>query len=123
VLLLGLPIAVPDLSAREGLDTWRFDQVAIVESADSTQQPATLVLRGTIKNYDTASKILQLSTANGTTEFTILPAVPIRQRWHRIDATTLAKYMGYRAAVRYSESGAEKTVQSVNIFGKDERAQ
>jgi len=116
-------MATRELSAREGLDTWLFDQVDIVETADSTQQPATLVLRGTIKNYDAASKILQLASATGTTQFTILPTVPVRQRWHRIDATTLAKYMGYRAAVRYSESGAEKTVQSVNIFGKDERAQ
>jgi len=35
--------------------------------------------------------------------------------------SALGKYSGFRAAIRYSESGAEKTVQSVHIFGKDER--
>jgi hypothetical protein len=121
VLLIGVPIAALEVCAHAGTDTTRFDRVMSIESDQSAQPSSTLVVRGTIKTYDPVSKTLQLSTSNGTMQFTIPAAVRVRQRWHSIETAALAKCSGFRAAIRYSESGAEKTVQSVHVFGKDER--
>jgi hypothetical protein len=121
VLLIGVPIAALEVCAHAGTDTTRFDRVMAIESDQSAQPSSTLVVRGTIKTYDPVSKTLQLSTSNGTMQFTIPAAVRVRQRWHSIETAALAKCSGFRAAIRYSESGAEKTVQSVHVFGKDER--
>jgi hypothetical protein len=33
----------------------------------------------------------------------------------------LRKLVGYRVAVGYSDSGGNKTVESVHVFGKNER--
>ena len=123
VLLIGLPIASPEIAVQARTDAGELDRVEFIEPAQSLSTPATLVVRGTIKNYDLASRILLLSTSNGTMQFTIPSGVRIRQRWHSIEASALAKYSGFHAAVRYSESGADKTVQSVHVFGKDETPQ
>ncbi len=77
-------------------------------------------MRGTINKYDPSSKILTLSTSNSTVRFTITSTVRTRQGRHDIDASTLVKYSGFHAAVRYSESGAEKTVESVHVFGRSQ---
>jgi hypothetical protein len=121
VLLIGVPIAALEVCAHAGTDTTRFERVMSIESDQSAQPSSTLVVRGTIKTYDPVSKTLQLSTSNGTMQFTIPAAVRVRQRWHSIETAALAKCSGFRAAIRYSEYGAEKTVQSVHVFGKDER--
>ena len=82
----------------------------------------TLVVRGTIASYDPPSRILALSTSNGTVQFAIPAAARVRQRGRHIDASALQKLKGFRAAVRYSESGATKIVESVSVLGKDDRA-
>jgi hypothetical protein len=122
-LLIGLPMAFPEIAVQARTDTGELDRVECVEPAQSPSTPATLVVRGTIKNYDLASRILLLSTSSGTMQFSIPSGVRIRQRWHSIEASALSKYSGFHAAVRYSQSGALKTVQSVHVFGKDETPQ
>ena len=120
VLLIGLPIAMPQVCAHAHAGAARLDRAAI-DTDRSSQTTSTLVVRGTIKSYDAGSRTLVLATSTGSLPFTMPPAVRVRQRWHSIEISALAKYSGFRAAIRYSESGAEKTVQSVHIFGKDER--
>jgi hypothetical protein len=121
VLLIGLPVAMPQVCAHANGGSAQFDRAAAVDTDRSSQTASTLVVRGTIKSYDVTSRTLVLTTPSGTLPFTMPPAVRIRQRWHSIETSALGKYSGFRAAIRYSESGAEKTVQSVHIFGKDER--
>jgi hypothetical protein len=120
VLLIGLPVAMPQVCAHANVGAARLDRAAAVDDR-SSQTASTLVVRGTIKSYDVTSRTLVLTTPSGSLPFTMPPAVRIRQRWHSIEISALGKYSGFRAAIRYSESGAEKTVQSVHIFGKDER--
>jgi hypothetical protein len=81
----------------------------------------TLRMNGTIAKFDAATRILSLSTPNGTVQFTVASAARIRQGWHRVEPLELEKLAGYRATVRYSESGDNKTVESVHVFGKSER--
>jgi hypothetical protein len=114
---MGLSLAAPEISARPGTGTGHAGSAASVEPAQSAQPAATLVVRGTIKSYDPISKILLLSTSNGTIQLTIPPAVRIHQHWHSIEASALANCSGLRAAVRYSESDGTKAVQSVHVFG------
>lgn len=78
----------------------------------------TLRMRGTIEKYEVATRILSVSTANGTVRFTLALTARIRQGWHAIDASLLETLTGYRVDVRYSESGGKKTVESVHVNGK-----
>ena len=117
VLLVGLPLAGPEVCAHSSGRPEPLDRTTFVEA----DQSSTLVVRGTIKTFDPVSRVLLLSTTNGTMRFTIPATVRIRQRWHSIETSALPKYLGFRVAVRYSESGVERTVQSVHVFGKDER--
>ena len=117
VLLVGLPLAGPEVCAHSEAGPEPLGRIAFAEPDQSN----TLVARGTIKTFDPVTKVLLLSTTNGTMQFTIPTTVRIRQRWHSIEASTLARYLGFRVAVRYSESGLERIVQSVHVFGKDER--
>jgi len=78
----------------------------------------TLRLRGTIEKYETATRVLSVLTTNGTVRFPLAATSRIRQGLHQIDASVLEKLSGYRADIRYSESGGHKTVESVHVVGK-----
>ena len=97
---------------------------AVVQAAAVQSTPlgsTTLTMRGTIEKYEASTRILSLSTSSGAVRFPLASTARIRQGWHKIDASDLEKLSGYRAAVRYSESGGKKTVESVHVFGKSER--
>ena len=100
-------------------------QIEDAGSTDAAQSSApgttTLRVRGTIDRYDASSRILSLSTANGTMRFLLSSTARIRQGWHKLDPLDLRKLAGYRAAVGYSESGGNKRVESVHVFGRNER--
>jgi len=92
---------------------------AVVEAAAVQSTPpdsTTLTMRGTIEKYEASTRILSLSTASGAVRFPLASTARIRQGWHKIDASELEKFSGYRAAVRYSESGGKKTVESVHVL-------
>lgn len=76
---------------------------------------------GTIDKYDASAGMLSLSTSNGTVQVPLAPSARIRRGWHTIDAGELEKLGGYRAAIRYSESGGRKLVESIHVFGRNER--
>ena len=78
----------------------------------------TLTMRGTIQKYDSSTRILSVSTANGTAQFDLAPTARIRQGLHKVDAVQLEKLSGYAAAVRYSESEGKRNVESVHVFGR-----
>jgi hypothetical protein len=97
---------------------------ASVSAPPSQPSSTTLMMRGTIEKYDASTRILSLSSSNGTVRFPVPSTVRIRKGWHRLDAASLEKLTGFRAAVRYSQSGGEKVLESVHVFDKDnERTQ
>jgi hypothetical protein len=98
---------------------------AVVSGATQSTPPASTTLRmnGTIDRFDASTRILSLSTSNGTVQFAVGSSARIRQGWHNVEPLELQKLAGYRATVRYSESGGNKTVESVHVFGKNERWQ
>ena len=98
----------------------RTGQVEL-NDAQSAPGATTLRMRGTIDQYDTSTRILSLSTESGTMRLLLASTARIRQGWHKLDPIELRKLVGYRAAVGYSESGGSKTVESVHVFGKNER--
>jgi type 1 fimbria pilin len=78
----------------------------------------TLSVRGTIDNYDAATRTLSLSTSSGTVKFPVSSATRLSQAGHKIEAAALKKLAGDRATVRYTESGGSRTVESVHVFEK-----
>jgi hypothetical protein len=97
-------------------------EAGLTDAAQSTSPGSTtLRVRGTIDKYDASTRILSLSTSNGTVQLLLASTARIRQGWHKLDPLELRKLVGYRAAIGYSESGGNKTVESVHVFGKNER--
>jgi hypothetical protein len=100
-------------------------QTAGTRSADSIQSSrppsTTLRMRGTISKYDASTRTLSLSTPNSIVQFSLDSTTRIRQAGQKIDALELAKLVGYRAVIRYSESSGAKTVESVHVFGRNQR--
>jgi hypothetical protein len=93
----------------------------MTNAAQSTPPAATMLrMPGIIDKYEAASRVLSLSTSNGKVQFPLAAATRVLREGQRIDVSELAKLSGYRAAVRYSESGGNKTVESVHVFGRDE---
>jgi hypothetical protein len=82
----------------------------------------TLRMQGTIEKYDPSTRTLSISTPSATVQFPLASTARIRRGWHKIDASDLEHLSGYRAAVRYSEFLGNKTVESIHVFGKIERA-
>jgi hypothetical protein len=91
-------------------------------STAASQWPAeaatTLRLRGIIEKYEPTTRILSVTTPTGTVRFALPRSARIRQGWHALDVSALGKMSGYRVDVRYSDSGGEKTVESVHVDGK-----
>ena len=86
----------------------------------------TLRMDGTIDKYDASAGILSLSTSNGTVQVTLHNIRNFKywtelDYWHTIEPSKLEKLAGYRARIRYSESGGTKAVESIHVFGKNER--
>jgi hypothetical protein len=81
----------------------------------------TLRVNGTIDRFDASTRILSLSTSNGTAQFPVASTTRIRQGWHKVDPAELQKLAGNHATVRYTESGGIKIVESVHVFGKNQR--
>ena len=78
----------------------------------------TVSLRGRIDQYDPSTRTLSLATDRGTIRLALPPATRIRQGWHKVDAVDLGRLVGDQATVRYTESGSNRTVESVHVFGK-----
>ena len=103
-------------------ETGPTDSTVSIDAGQSAPPGSTtLRMRGTIDKYDAATRILSLSTTNGTVQLLLASTARVRQGWHKLDPLELRKLVGYRAAIGYSESGGNKTVESVHIFGKNER--
>ena len=89
---------------------------AAVQPAPS---PSTTVsLRGRIDQYDPSTRTLSLATDRGTIRLALPASIRIRQGWHKVDAADLSRLVGDQATVRYTESGSNRTVESVHVFGK-----
>jgi hypothetical protein len=80
--------------------------------------PTTLRVRGTIEEYDAATRMLTVSTSSGHVRFHLTLATRVRQAGRAIDATALEHLSGYRADVHYSESDGHTTVESVHVVEK-----
>jgi len=104
--------------------TGQSDRALATDAAQSTPAPSTtLRMRGTINKYEASTRMLSLSTSNGTVQFPLASVARIRRSGQTVDASELAKLSEYRAAVRYAESGGNKTVESVHVFGKSDTTQ
>ena len=60
---------------------------AVLSTATQSGSSASTTLRvnGTIDTFDASTRILTLSTSNGTVRFTVALATRIRQGWHRVE--------------------------------------
>lgn len=94
-----------------------------IHAPTAAVQPAppastTVSLRGRIDQYDPSTRTLSLSTDRGTVRLALPASTRIRQGWHKVDVLDLGRLAGDRVTVRYTDSGANKTVESVHVFEK-----
>ena len=78
----------------------------------------TVSVRGTIEQFDPATRVLSLATAHGTVQLPVPLSTRIRQGWRKVDAAELRKLIGARATVRYTDAAGRKSVESVHVFGR-----
>ena len=97
------------------------DYAASTPTAQTPSDATTLMMRGTIANYDASTRVLSLSTANGTVQFPVPLAARIRLNGHTVTASDLDGLQGRPAAVRYSQSSGTKTVESVHVLERANR--
>lgn len=116
----GLPVLL--LSAAMVSGTWAPAQILAAQSGP-VASATTLRMDGTIDKFDASAAMLSLTTSNGTVRIPLASTARVRQGRHTIDASKLEKLAGYRATIRYSESGGKTTVESVHVFGKNERGE
>jgi hypothetical protein len=96
------------------------DGLPAIEAAQATAGSTTLMARGTIGKFDASSRVLFLSTANGTLQFPVSSTARIRVDGHAVEVSELAHLRGHPAAVRYSESRGTRNVESVHVFREAE---
>jgi len=97
------------------------DDAASTPTGRTPSDSTTLLMRGTIANYDASTRVLSLSTPNGTVQFPLPLAARIRLNGHTVTASDLDGLHGRAAAVRYSQSSATKTVESVHVLERADR--
>ena len=119
LLLCAAVVSGVSALAQAPRDTVSIDPEA---SSDPAQVATTLRMAGTIDKYERGTRMLSLSTPNGPVKIPVAPSARIRQGPREIDASELEKLAGYRAIVRYSEGG-KKAVESIHVFGKNERVE
>lgn len=78
----------------------------------------TVSLRGRIDQYDPSTRTLSLATDHGTIRLALPASIRIRQGWHKVELVDLGRLLGDRATVRYTESGSNRTVESLHVFAK-----
>jgi hypothetical protein len=108
-------VALSQGSPTSGRIETRAPTAAVQPAAPAS---TTVSLRGRIDRYDPSTRILCLATDHGTVRLALPASIRIRQGWHKVDAVDLGRLAGDRATVRYTESGANKTVESVHVFDK-----
>jgi hypothetical protein len=108
----GLAQAVPDAGRAS-----KAGPGATVPSTSNGPAPMPLRMRGTVKKFNATTGILSLSTASGTAEFRLAAETRIRQDSRTIEARDLEKLVGWRVVVHYREAHADRTVESVHVFG------
>lgn len=122
LLLSAAMVSGPVVFAGTPPETGQSGGAMRTDAVQSTARVSTtLRMRGIVGGYEASTRILSLSTSNGTLRFPLAPTARIRQDSQQIDAAALQQLAGYRAAVRYSESGGQKTVESVHVFSKANR--
>jgi len=97
------------------------DGSASSATAQTPSDSTTLMVRGTIAKYDASTRVLSLSTPNGTVQFPLPQAARIRLNGHTVAASELDGLHGHPAAVRYSQMSGTKTVESVHVLDRASR--
>jgi hypothetical protein len=88
------------------------------QSPSPPPTPTTVSVRGTIDQYESATRMLSLSTSHGIVRFALSTSTRIRNGWHKIDGSELARLAGERATVRYTQAGYAINVESVHVFAR-----
>jgi hypothetical protein len=115
-LLMAPLLALVTLAARQPR--------AHADDTKPTPTPHTrLRLRGIVKKYDAATRLLWLTTADGAVQILVAPAVRIRHGWTEIDAGELEKLAGELAAVRPSDAVRHRITVSIAAYVRTARTE
>jgi hypothetical protein len=84
---------------------------ALAKPAKATAITAT----GTVSKFDAASNTLTVTTSKGDVSFVVDSTASIMANGKKAMASDLPSHVGHKVTVRYTESGGQKTAQSVRL--------
>jgi hypothetical protein len=70
---------------------------------------------GTVTKFDAASNTLTVSTPKGDSTFVVDSSASVTANGKKVMASDLPSHVGHKVTVRYTESGGQKTAQSVRV--------
>jgi hypothetical protein len=101
---------------------WAYAQTPAVKAskpAESSRaagrRAVSLVAKGTIARFDHGSNTLTIKTSKGEEQFTLPASVRIQEASRKLTIADLDTLNGRPVNIRYTESGGQRTVQSVRV--------
>jgi hypothetical protein len=70
---------------------------------------------GTVSKFDAATNALTVTTPKGDVMFTVDASASILANGKRVMASDLPNHVGHKVTVRYTESGTQKTAESIRV--------
>jgi hypothetical protein len=85
------------------------------------RRPMSLVANGTIARFDHGSNTLTIKTSKGEEQFTLPASVRIQEASRKLTVADLDTLNGRSVNIRYTESGGQRSVQSVRVSGASKK--
>jgi hypothetical protein len=88
---------------------------AATTKAAKAPKVTAITTSGTVSKFDAASNTLTVTTPKGDVAFVVDSSASIMANGKKVMASDLPSHVGHKVTVRYTESGGQKTAQSVRV--------
>jgi hypothetical protein len=88
---------------------------AAVAKPAKAPKSTVITTTGTLSKFDAASNTLTVTTPKGDSTFMVDSSASVTANGKKVMASDLASHVGHKVTVRYTETGGQKTAQSVRV--------
>ena len=90
-------------------------KAAVAKPAAKAPKATVITTTGTVSKFDAASNTLTVTTPKGDVMFMVDSSASVTANGKKVMASDLPSHVGHKVTVRYTESGGQKTAQSVRV--------